>query len=234
MPTLTTTPQPRNHGLTATAPDNILMTRIAGGDSVAFDELYRRHGHRALMLARKLCASRELAEEVTQEAFISLWRGAHAYRSSAGSVSAWLSSMVRNRAIDAWRRASVRPVEVETFEDGAGQLRASAFDEPAAPERTIALSLIADLPAPQKEAIFLAYFGDMTHSEIATAAETPLGTIKGRIRGGLQKLRCSYDERGDERPERPTSRSALRAVVPCSGADSVVELRPPARRRHAA
>jgi RNA polymerase sigma-70 factor (ECF subfamily) len=97
--------------------------------------------------------------------------------------------MVRNRAIDAWRRASVRPVEVEAFEDGPGQLRAAADAEPAAPERVLALSLIADLPAPQKEAVFLAYFGDMTHSEIASHAGAPLGTVKGRIRLGLEKLR---------------------------------------------
>ena len=169
------------------------MRRIAAGDAAAFDELYRRHGHRALMLARKLCASRELAEEVTQEAFLSLWRGAPGYRSSAGSVSAWLSSMVRNRAIDAWRRASVRPVEVEALDEGPGQLRA-ADAEPAAPDRVVALSLIAELPAPQKEAVFLAYFGDMTHSEIAGHAGAPLGTVKGRIRLGLEKLRAGLEE----------------------------------------
>jgi RNA polymerase sigma-70 factor (ECF subfamily) len=194
MPTATATSQPRHYGLAATAADAILMTRVASGDTAAFEELYRRHSRRALVLARKLCAGRELAEEVTQEAFISLWRGAHAYRSSAGSVSAWLSSMVRNRAIDAWRRASVRPAEVEAFEDGPDQLRAPGHSEPVAAERTVALSLIADLPAPQKEAIFLAYFGEMTHSEIAAAADAPLGTVKGRIRIGLEKLRCSYDE----------------------------------------
>lgn len=194
MPTATASSQPRNHAVTATAPDSILMTRIADGDTVAFDELYRRHGHRALMLARKLCSSRELAEEVAQEAFISLWRGAHAYRSSAGSVSAWLSSMVRNRAIDAWRRSSVRPVEVEAFEDGPGQLRSSPDAGTATPERVLALSLIADLPAPQKEAVFLAYFGDMTHSEIASHADAPLGTVKGRIRLGLEKLRAGLEE----------------------------------------
>ena len=177
----------------ATAPDSVLMARVADGDTAAFDELYRRHGHRSLMLARKLCASRELAEEVTQEAFISLWRGAHAYRPGAGSVGAWLSSMVRNRAIDAWRRASARPVEVEAFEDGRGQLRSAEHAEPA-PERTVALSLIADLPDGQREAVFLAYFGDMTHSEIATFADAPLGTIKGRIRLGLEKLRSGFDE----------------------------------------
>lgn len=197
MPTsssATTDPAVRTYGVTTTADDGVLMARVADGDSAAFDELYRRHGHRSLMLARKLCASRELAEEVTQEAFISLWRGAHAYRPGVGSVGAWLSSMVRNRAIDAWRRTSVRPVEVEAFEEGPGQLRGDASAEGPAPERAVALSLIADLPAGQREAVFLAYFGDMTHSEIASFAGAPLGTIKGRIRLGLEKLRAGFDE----------------------------------------
>ena len=189
-----TDPAVRTYGVTTTADDSVLMVRIADGDSAAFDELYRRHGHRSLMLARKLCASRELAEEVTQEAFISLWRGAHAYRPGVGSVGAWLSSMVRNRAIDAWRRASVRPVEVEAFEEGPGALRGATAAQDAAPERAVALSLIAELPAGQREAVFLAYFGDMTHSEIASVAGAPLGTIKGRIRLGLEKLRAGLDE----------------------------------------
>ncbi len=194
MPTDTALTPPRNYGAAVSAPDSVLMARVADGDSAAFDEIYRRHGHRALMLARKLCAGRELAEEVTQEAFISLWRGAHNYRPSAGGVGAWLSSMVRNRAIDAWRRASVRPVEVEAFEDGPGQLRAAAYAEPASPERAVALTLIAELPPQQKEAVFLAYFGDMTHSEIATHANAPLGTVKGRIRLGLEKMRYGLED----------------------------------------
>jgi RNA polymerase sigma-70 factor (ECF subfamily) len=195
MPTVIAPSPPHRYGVHAAAADSVLMTRIADGDTAAFDELYRRHGHRALTLARKLCASRELAEEVTQEAFVSLWRGAHAYRPGAGSVTAWLSSMVRNRAIDAWRRASVRPVEVAAFDDGPVQLRSAVYDaEPAAAERAAALSLIAELPAPQKEAVFLAYFADMTHAEIATHSGAPLGTIKGRIRLGLERLRGGVED----------------------------------------
>lgn len=185
---------PRRCETTAKTSDSALMTRIADGDVAAFDELYRRHHRRVLMQARKLCASRELAEEVAQEAFLSLWRGAHAYRAGSGSVGAWLSSMVRNRAIDAWRRAAVRPVSVELAEAGAGQLQAAAHAEPAAPERALALSLIGELPAAQKEAVFLAYFGDMTHSEIAAHTDAPLGTIKGRIRLGLERLRPGFEE----------------------------------------
>ncbi|HEV2776427.1 MAG TPA: RNA polymerase sigma factor [Solirubrobacteraceae bacterium] len=183
---------------TAKSSDSALMTRIADGDVAAFDELYRRHHRRVLMQARKLCASREVAEEVAQEAFLSLWRGAHAYRPGSGSVGAWLSSMVRNRAIDAWRCAAVRPVSVEMVDNGAGQLPATGGPEPAVPERALALSLIGELPAPQKEAVFLAYFGDMTHSEIAAHAGAPLGTIKGRIRLGLERMRPGLENSSRE------------------------------------
>lgn len=170
------------------------MTRVADGDREAFEEIYRRHRPRALMQARKLCASRELAEEVTQETFIALWRGAHLYRAGRGSVGAWLAGMVRNRSIDAWRRAAVRPVEVQAYDDGHGELRSSAGDDVHDPERAAVLSLMAELPIGQREAIFLSFFGGMTHSEIAARTDVPLGTIKSRIRVGLERLRDGFEQ----------------------------------------
>jgi RNA polymerase sigma-70 factor (ECF subfamily) len=174
------------------ASDPTLVARIAAGDHDAFDELHRRHIRMVRAQARKLCASRELAEDVAQEAFISIWRSAHSYRPSLGSVGAWMASVVRNRAIDAWRRASVRPVEVEAFERVVGD-RAPLAPVPD-PDRPVLLSLIAELPAAQKEAVFLAYFAGLSHSEIARREGTPLGTIKGRLRLGLEKLRSGIDE----------------------------------------
>src|ERR1700709_560422 len=84
------------------ASDRALMDRIAAGDEIAFQELYRRHGRNTLLQARKLCASGALAEDVGQESCLALGRRASRYRPALGSVSVWLSSMVRNRAIDAW------------------------------------------------------------------------------------------------------------------------------------
>ncbi len=159
----------------------------------AFDELYRRHHRRVLALARKLCASREQAEEIAQEAFVSMWRGAHQYRPALGSVPAWMSTMVRNRAIDAWRRAAIRPVEVAPAEHGRHEAAGAVVADTTGPERTTILTLIGELPPAQKEAVFLAYFGGMSHSEIATRADAPVGTIKGRIRLGLEKLRLGFD-----------------------------------------
>lgn len=214
----------------AKASDQSLMDHVANGDVEAFDELYRRHSRTALAQARKLCASRELAEEVAQETFISLWRSAHRYRPALGSVSVWLSSMVRNRAIDAWRRAAARPVEVPAFEHGPGQLHSAIGADAPAPERAVVLSLMAELPAAQKEAVFLTYFAGMTNEEIAAWADAPLGTIKGRIRLGLEKLRGGIEQQaGNPRPELvasspPASRAAPERVA---GTE-------PVRRRRAA
>lgn len=194
-----------DHGYDAgKASDQALMQHIAGGDADAFEEIYRRHSRHALLQARKLCASRELAEEVAQETFISLWRSAHRYRPGLGSVSVWLSSMVRNRAIDAWRRAAARPVQTPAYEDGPGQLHTAIGAGTPPPERAAVLALIAELPAAQKEAVFLAYFGGMTQAEIADWADAPIGTIKGRIRLGLDKLRAGLeDEAPRQAPELP-------------------------------
>jgi RNA polymerase sigma-70 factor (ECF subfamily) len=211
-PASATVPTPRGHDA-ATTPDRVLMVHVAAGDTEAFDELYRRHSRRVLMHARKLCATKELAEEVAQETFISLWRGAHLYRPGRGSVSTWLAGMVRNRAIDAWRRAAIRPIEVEVFEDGPGQLQNAVGADTWTPERTVVLSLIAGLPAGQKEAIFLAYFGGMTHAEIAAGTDVPLGTIKGRIRLGLEKLRSGLEDQVRAQRAQPAW-PALRLVPP--------------------
>jgi RNA polymerase sigma-70 factor (ECF subfamily) len=176
------------------ASDRALMDHIATGDEIAFEELYRRHGRHALLQARKLCASSELAEDVAQETFLSLWRSASRYRPALGSVPVWLSSMVRNRAIDAWRRASVRPVEVPSDEHGPDQLHTAIGSDAPAPERAVVLALLAGLPSEQREAVFLAYFAGMTHAEISAWSGSPLGTIKSRIRLGLQKLREGLEE----------------------------------------
>lgn len=166
------------------------MRDLAAGRPEAFEELYRRHNRRVLMQARKICASPELAEEVAQDAFLALWRGAHLYRPERGSVSSWLSGMVRNRAIDAWRRTASRPTEVAVSDVGAGQLESAVATDADSCERAAVLGLIADLPADQKEAVFLAYFGELTHVEIASRTQEPLGTVKSRIRLGIDKLRC--------------------------------------------
>jgi RNA polymerase sigma-70 factor (ECF subfamily) len=160
------------------------MARVATGDTDAFDELYRRHGRSALALARRLGARPDLAEDIVQEAFVSLWRRAGQYRPERGDVGTWLAAIVRNRVTDAWRRAAARPAEV-TAEAAPEQV---ARGVPVV-ERVAMRTLVGTLPPEQREAIVLAYVGGLTHEQIADACGAPLGTVKGRLRLGLEKLR---------------------------------------------
>lgn len=162
------------------------MRQIAIGDTAAFEELYRRHVRSALLGARRNGASPQLAEEVVQEAFVSLWRRAGSYRADRGSINVWLATIVRNRLTDAWRRAAARPAQVP--EDSAPE---AAVVDADVVDRLVMHERLAELPADQREALVLSYYGGLTHEQIAEVSETPLGTVKGRMRLGLEKLRFS-------------------------------------------
>ena len=104
----------------------------------------------------------------------------------------------------------MRPVETPAYEDGAGQLRSAIGADTVGAERATVLGLIAELPGPQKEAVFLAYFGGLNDAEIAEWADAPIGTIKGRIRLGVQKLRAGLEDAGEtRRSEEPDQQAAL-------------------------
>ena len=167
--------------------DTQLMNQIAVGDSGAFEELYRRHWRGAMATARRLGASPELAEEVVQDAFLALWRRAPQYRAGRGTVSTWLAAIVRNRVTDAWRRAAARPAQVS--EDAAPEAVAPAGL--AHEDRLAVRAGVAELPEDQRQAIVLSYFAGLTHEQIAAGSGRPLGTVKGRLRLGLDKLRFS-------------------------------------------
>jgi RNA polymerase sigma-70 factor (ECF subfamily) len=166
-------------------PDDLLLRQVARGDTAAFDEIYRRHGRTAYGLARRLGASREQAEDIVQETFVAVWRNAGQYSSHRGSTMTWLNSIVRHRVTDAWRRATARPSEVPAEHAPESVART---DTPGV-ERVAVRSLLSTLPMDQREAVVLAYFGGLTHEQIAAASGTPLGTVKGRLRLGLDKLR---------------------------------------------
>lgn len=172
-----------------TVSDAHLMQRVATGDTHAFEELYRRHVRSALAVARRQGAAPELAEEVVQEAFVSLWRRAAQYRADRGSVPAWLATIVRNRVTDAWRRAAARPSQVA--EDHAPEPVAGVGGELGLAERLAVRDEVAALPADQREVIVKAYYGGLTHEQIAASSDTPLGTVKGRLRLGVDKLRAA-------------------------------------------
>src|SRR3954469_21586866 len=171
--------------------DEDLMHLVSRGDAQAFEVLYERHSGPAFSLAYRMVGTRGAAEDVVQEAFINLWRSGARYERSRGSVRTWLLGIVHHRAIDHLRRAVVH--DRRRASDEGIQERFEA------PERTDAevarrdeartvRSAMGTLPADQCQVIELAYFGGFTHTEIAEMLDTPVGTVKGRMRLGLKKL----------------------------------------------
>src|SRR5947209_10545427 len=138
-----------------------------------------------------MCGARSMAEDVVQEAFLSLWRSGARYDRTRGSVRTWVLGIVHNRAIDALRRGTVHDRRrasdeglEERFESGERTDAQAARREEAREVR----SALRELPEEQGRVIELAYFGGFTHSEIASMLDTPIGTIKGRMRLGLRKM----------------------------------------------
>jgi RNA polymerase sigma-70 factor (ECF subfamily) len=172
--------------------DEELVQLVAASDADAFEVVFERHADAAFALAYRMCGRRSVAEDVTQEAFLALWRGARRYDRTRGSVRTWALGIVHNRAVDALRRSSVHDRR-RVHEEGAEE----ALE---APERTDVQAIgnaasaelrgaLGQLPLEQRRVIELAYFGGFTHVEIASMLDTPVGTVKGRMRLGLQKLR---------------------------------------------
>jgi RNA polymerase sigma-70 factor (ECF subfamily) len=171
--------------------DNELVRRVVARDLRAFDELYDRHHAQAYSLAMYMTGRRGAAEEVTQDAFLALWRTSSRYDPARGSLKTWLLSVVRHRAIDLIRSGACHASDLE-FDDGlAGLLEAPERTEEivVADERAAhARELLRLLPVDQRRVVELAYFRGFTQSEIAASTGVPLGTVKGRQRLAMQKL----------------------------------------------
>ena len=172
------------------------MQLVQAGRPQAFQLLYDRHGGPAFSLAYRMVGGRTAAEDVTQEAFLSIWRSRLRYEPTRGSVRTWVLGIVHNRAIDALRRNMVHERRLAPFEGVEEQREAPERTDVEAARRQEAVSVrsaIGELPAEQSQVIELAYFGGFSHTEIAEMLETPVGTVKGRMRLGLEKLRRSLD-----------------------------------------
>jgi RNA polymerase sigma-70 factor, ECF subfamily len=177
--------------------DEELMQLVYRGQAAAFEVIYDRHADAAFSLAYRMCGQRALAEDVVQEGFLSLWRSGTRYDRGRGSVRTWLLGIVHNRAIDALRRRTVRE---------RGRISDEGIEERvAAPERTDVEFARRDeareirealerLPDEQSRVIELAYFGGLTHVQIASMLDTPVGTVKGRMRLGLAKMRMTLGD----------------------------------------
>lgn len=178
--------------------DEDLMCRVQEGEVEAFAELYDRHGGRAYRVALALCHDHGRAEDAVQEGFLSIWRSRTSYRPDGGSFQSWSMCAVRNRAIDSLRKeaASRRPQLAELPSEVNDRESASVQEEVVARSENDALrESLRQLPDVQAEVIALAYFGGLSHSEIAEQLALPTGTVKGRMRLGLEKLRKRIEAR---------------------------------------
>lgn len=174
--------------------DHALIAAIAAGDSNALEQLYDRYASVVYRVALRMLKNRELAEDVVQEVFWRVWRRSASFANDRGRVTQWLFGIAHNLCIDEMRRMRTRPAPI--YKDVEHPLIQQLIDEqtdvPAMAWTTEQRRVIADamreLPAAQRQAIALAYFGGMSHQEIASKLNRPLGTIKTRVRLGLHKL----------------------------------------------
>jgi RNA polymerase sigma-70 factor (ECF subfamily) len=177
--------------------DEELMARVYEGDTRAFEVIFDRHAGVAFSLAYRMCGSRTLAEEIVQEAFMSLWRSAARYDPGRGSVRSWVLRVVHNRAVDAFRR-ELPSASHDVSDDWIREvLPARERTEDEAERRSdarLVRTALEELPRDQRQVIELAYFGGFSHAQIAAALNLPAGTVKGRMRLGLSKLRIALGE----------------------------------------
>jgi RNA polymerase sigma-70 factor (ECF subfamily) len=178
--------------------DEELMPLIGEKNPEAFEVFYDRHGGVAYSLAYRIVGEKAAAEDVTQEAFISIWKSGARFDRARGSVRSWMLSIVRNRAIDALRSRAGKAPKL-SFDDDAilEQRPAEELTDDEAMRRETASELrgaLGELPGEQSKVIELAYFGGFSQSEISRMLGVPLGTVKGRMRLGLEKIRGELAE----------------------------------------
>ncbi|HEV2752354.1 MAG TPA: sigma-70 family RNA polymerase sigma factor [Solirubrobacteraceae bacterium] len=176
--------------------DEELMRLVRSSDPRAFAVVYERHSGSAFSLAYRMCGTRTAAEDVVQEAFLALWRSGGRYDARRGSVRTWVLGIVHNRAIDALRRATVhdrRRASDEGLEERFETGERTDAEVARRAEASEIRSALGELPSEQSQVIELAYYGGFTHAEIADMLGAPLGTVKGRMRLGLEKLRGQLD-----------------------------------------
>jgi RNA polymerase sigma-70 factor (ECF subfamily) len=171
--------------------DDVLLTRIAGGDRAAFETLYQRYARSMLGLALRRLGDRGRAEDAVQEAFTAVWRSARSYRPERGAGAAWLFAVGRNAISDRGRARSEPPSDPPE----------EAAPDPGPDEQAEQSWLswrvhraLEDLPVTERTVLELAYWGELSQSEIATFLNVPLGTVKTRTRSGLSRLSTALEQ----------------------------------------
>lgn len=171
--------------------DEMLLALISSHDESALSSLYERYARLLYSIALRITDDRTAAEEVIQDVFHSVWLRATTFRPAAGSVASWLSGIARNRSIDEvrsrWHRARDRELPLDYLPDLSGAVERGL--EHFAIMRADVCHALSSLPSLQRQAIELAYYGGFSSTEIAAYLDEPIGTIKGRLRLGLTKLR---------------------------------------------
>jgi RNA polymerase sigma-70 factor, ECF subfamily len=190
--------------------DEEVVQAISLGEEWAVEVLYRRYHRYAYALAYRILEDGTAAEDIVQEVFLSIWRKAASYQQQHGTVHSWLQAIVHNRAIDRVRSAAYREQQWKSLqgdereqERGREREQDPACEQPDVWEeawererRLLILQALAELPAEQRQVIEESYFEGYTHFEIAQRWNLPLGTVKGRMRLGLQKMRRFLEEHG--------------------------------------
>ncbi len=180
--------------------DEALLALICSHDEMALSSLYERYNRLLYSIALRITQDRHAAEEVMQDVFHSVWLRARTFRPSAGSVPTWLSSIARNRAIDEmrsrWQRAREYELSCEYLPDLNGAIERGL--EHFAVLRADLRQAMATLPTLQRQVLMLAYFNGLSSSEIAAQLGEPLGTIKGRMRLGMEKMRQALHDLVDQ------------------------------------
>jgi RNA polymerase sigma-70 factor, ECF subfamily len=177
--------------------DEDLISLVEAGDADAFATLYDRHIRAAFSLAYRMMGDLQASEDLTQDAFLKVWRGASSYRAERGSVRTWILSIVHNRGIDQLRSHASRRRTQDRIEASAPRSQPSeAFTETwRNSQRDQVREALNTLPPEQLKILELAYFSGYTHVEISELLRLPLGTVKGRMRLGLKKIRDFFESR---------------------------------------
>jgi RNA polymerase sigma-70 factor (ECF subfamily) len=177
--------------------DEDLISRVEAADADAFATLYDRHSRAAFSLAYRMMGERQASEDLAQDAFLKVWRAAGSYRAERGSVRTWILSIVHNRGIDQLRSHASRRRTQDKIEASAPRSQPSeAFAETwRNSQRDQVREALNTLPPEQLKILELAYFSGYTHVEISELLRLPLGTVKGRMRLGLQKIKNYFESR---------------------------------------
>jgi RNA polymerase sigma-70 factor (ECF subfamily) len=184
----------------ASQSDIDLMQRLVQRDQTALAALYQLYGSLVYSLALRVLQDASLAEEITQDAFLEVWNRPESWDPAKGRLSSWLLTLTRYTAIDRLRRERRQLDAVShPLDDGLEQLPSTEehAGDPRWQEGQTLRLLMAQLPPEQAQVIELAFFQGMTHSEMAQYTQLPLGTIKTRVRLGLQKLKSLWEETGN-------------------------------------